>query len=724
MNETSKPAGFGTFVGVFVPCILMLFGVIIFLRLGWITGYAGLYQTWMIITLSALIALFTALSMSAIATNTELGKGGIYYILSRSLGLEAGAALGLPLFIKQSLSVAFCTVGFAESLHDLMPSWPLTTIGIVTLILFTGCACASLKGALKLQVGIFIALLASLVALFMGTELRQDLPAAYEPPPPTLGFWGIFAIFFPAMTGMESSVSLSGDLRNPSRSLPLGTILALLAAYAVYMVIPLFLVWHVPLEILQQDTFVMQKLAIVPSLIIVGIWAATLSSALGGLLGAPRTLQAIAEDGVVPAIFAKTYGPNKEPIIATLVTFAIALVSIYFGSVNKLAPMLTMICLICYGVLNFSAGLETLMGNPSWRPRFHVHWVISFAGALLCLVAMLMIDPGNSLLAFALVIGIYLLMKRRHFNTSWEDLRQGILLFISRFAVYRLAYSEGCSKSWRPHFLVFTKRPEEHSHSLVKFSQSISQSKSFLTMASFLSQPIQSEQEKRSLCLDIKRTLQEKNIDALVQLNHSTNVAEGMKQIIEHYGFGPLVPNTIVFGGVQENSSDFASVLQLAYQKHYNLVILNDTNPASGDIHVWWDNASQQNGDFMLLLAYMLQRNPAWNKARICLNAIVPSELKRQSKMEEFRELGIKRRLPFLVQVYVSAKPEEELPEMIATLSKDAAIVFTGFRPPLPEEPMENYASYLKKIFQAADACPPTALVLSSDHTPLENIMQ
>lgn len=724
MKTTAQPAGFGTFVGVFVPCILMLFGVIIFLRMGWITGYAGLYQTWMIITLSALITLLTALSMAAIATNTELGKGGLYYILSRSLGLEAGAALGLPLFIKQSLSVAFCTVGFAESLHDLMPAWPMPTIGIVTLILFTGCACFSLNGALKLQVGIFIALLASIVALFTGGEVRHDLPAAYEPPPAMLSFWGIFAIFFPAMTGMESSVSLSGDLRNPSRSLPLGTIAALLTAYAVYMFIPPFLVWHVPLEVLQQDTLVMQKMALFPSLIIIGIWAATLSSALGGLLGAPRTLHAIAEDGVVPAMFAKTYGPNKEPIVATLVTFVIALVSIYFGSVNKLAPMLTMICLICYGVLNFSAGLETLMGNPSWRPRFRVHWTISFTGALLCLIAMLMIDPGDSLLAFALVIGIYLLMKRRHMQTSWEDLRQGILLFISRFAVYRLAYSEGCSKSWRPHFLVFTKRPEEHSHSLVKFSQSISQSKSFLTMASFLAEPISSEIDKRSLSLDIKRALQEKNIDALVQLNHSTNISEGMKQVIEHYGIGPLVPNTIVFGGVQENSTEFASVLQSAYQKQYNLVILNDTNPASGDIHVWWDSERQQNGDFMLLLAYMLQCNPAWNKAKICLNAIVPSELQRQSKMEEFRQLGIKRRLPFHVQVYVSAHPEQELPAMIATLSKEAAIVFTGFRPPLADEPMDNYARYLKTIFQAADAFPPTALVLSSDHTPLEHIMQ
>lgn len=721
-------SGFGTFIGVFVPCILMLFGVIVFLRLGWITGHAGLPMTLTIVSLGALIALLTALSMAAIATNIDLGKGGMYYILSRSLGIEAGVAIGLPLFFKQSLSVAFCTVGFAESLHDLMPTWPISTIGIVTLIVLTLFAGFSLKGTLKLQVAIFIALVVSLISLFMGSELRPADPQTFEPlAAPNLGFWAIFALFFPAMTGMESSLSLSGDLRNPSKSLPLGTIAALVTSWVVYLLIPIFLVWHVPEERLKHDTLVVQDLARIPSLIILGIWAATLSSAIGGLLGAPRTLQAIADDGVAPKFFSRVYGPTKEPLIATVATFIIAAVSIYFGSVNKIAPLLTMICLISYAVLNVSAGFETFMGNPSWRPRFHVHWAFSFLGAFLALLAMLMINSAHAVIAFGLVLFIYFMAKRRQISVSWDDITQAIWLFISRCAIYRLAYSEGSSKSWRPHFLVFTKNPAEHTHSLVKFSQAISQSKSFLTMASFLPNPIDCEQEKQKLGRHISAQLREKNIDALVQLCHAECVTLGMKQIIEYYGFGPLVPNTILFGGVHENTIDFARVIQTAYEKHCNIVILNDRkngSPNFGDIHIWWDNNRQQNGDFMLVLAYMLQRNPLWKKARICLNGIVESELKKEAMLVAYRHLSVQRRLPLDERVIVSAKPDEEFYDLASTFSKDAGLLFIGLRPFFPDEPLESYAHYLKKVFEGADNLPPTAFVLSSDHTPFEKILK
>lgn len=715
--------GFGTFVGVFVPCILMLFGVIIFLRLGWITGQVGLAMTLFIITLGAAIALLTALSMAAIATNIELGKGGVYYILSRSLGLEVGSAIGLPLFFKQSLSVAFCVVGFAESVHDLVPAWPISTIGMITLVLFTACACASLSGALKLQVAIFIALAASLVALFTGDQLRPTDPTTYLPVSTgTLGFWSVFALFFPAMTGMESSVSLSGDLRNPSRSLPLGTIGALIVAYLIYMAIPVFLVQHVPMERLANDPLVMQDLASVPALIIVGIWAATLSSALGGLLGAPRTLQAIADDGVVPSVFGITFGRKKEPIVATLTTFVIAFISIYFGSVNKLAPLLSMICLICYCVLNLSAGFETLMANPSWRPRFRVHWSVSFMGALLCLLAMLMIDAGDALLAMALVAAIFLLTKRRNLKASWEDISQGLLLFMARFAVYRLAFNPGASKSWRPHFLVFTKKPEEHSHNLVKFSQAISQSKSFLTMASFSAVPFASEKEKKQFSHSILQRLQQKKIHAMVQFNHADNITSGMQQMIENYGLGSLVPDTLLFGGIYENPTDFARVISKAFRKHRNIVILNETKhdrQETGDIHVWWDSR-QANSDFMLVMAYMLQSNPVWQKATICLNGIVASELHRQTLLTQFQSLSIAQRLPFKAQVLVSQV--DEFFELVASFSKEAGMIFLGLH--APADSAEEYGVYLQKITQQAEKLPPTALVLGTEFVPLDTILK
>lgn len=724
-----KKTGFGTFLGVFIPTILMVFGVIIFLRLGWITGQGGLSTTLLIISLGAFIALLTTFSLSAIATNTEVGKGGVYYILSRALGIEVGCAVGLPLYFKQTLSIAFCCVGFAESLHDLIPSWSIANIGMVSLAILTALAFFSLKGALKVQVVIFIMIIASLASLFSGGEVRPiDFETFVPTPPVSLGFWALFAIFFPAMTGVESSVSLSGDLKNPSKSLPLGTISALLVAYAIYMMIPIFLTYSTSLERLASDPTIIQNISRIPALIIVGIWGATISSALGGLLGAPRTLQALADDGVVPQIFGKTSGKSDSPKIATLFTFAIALAGVYFGSINIIAPVLTMICLICYGVLNLSAGLEALMANPSWRPRFNIHWSIPILGALLCFSTMFMIDAGVAIVSLTFVFAIYLVAKRRQMDSSWEDLRLGILMFFSRFAVYRLAYAEDISKSWRPHFLVFTGKPDEHSNNLVRFSQAISQSKGFLTMASFFSTQKYGEEEKRKLSREMAEGLKKHRIQALVEINYAEEVTVGMRRMIEHYGIGPLVPNTIVLGGFSrdEEALEFALVIKTAYLRECNVVMINDKplpqNQAvlSGeDIHVWWEDDSQDNNEFMLVLAHMLQRNPSWRKSKICLKAVVPNELLKQQKLKYFQQLAIEKRLPLEIKVLVS-KPEEIL-SLVKFFSKDAGIVFLSLR--APGDSMECYSAYLKSMPHSTSDFPPTALVLSAANTPSGNIL-
>lgn len=737
-NEATKtvtPAQYGTFIGVFIPTILMLFGVIIFLRLGWIVGHVGLATSLIIITFATLISLITTLSISSISTNIKVGKGGVYYMLSRSLGIEAGFAVGFPLYLKQSLSIAFCVIGFAESLHDLFPGWSITCIGIGTLISLALLAYYSLDGAMKVQVTIFIILIASLISLFTGSGegvQANALPGETFVPemPRILSFWTVFAIFFPAMTGVESSVSLSGNLKNPSRSLFIGTISALLAAYAVYMCIPIFLVREVSLESLVSDPLIMQNIAKVSALIPLGIWGATISSALGGLLAAPRTLQALSEDGLVPKIFGKTFGKADEPRIATLATFIIALAGVYYGSVNIIAPMLTMICLICYGVLNFSAGIETLMANPSWRPRFQVHWSISIFGALLCLLTMLMIDPGTAIIALTFVTFIYLMAQRRQLNSSWDDIRYGIWMFFSRLAIYRLANAEGISKSWRPHFLVFTKKAEGPSNNVIRFSQAISQSKGFLTVASFLSDPFKDEAEKSQIIKSITRSLLEQNIQALTQIVYAEKVTTGMHHMIDHYGLGPLVPNTIVFGGINEDELlDFTNVILKAHQRLCNVVILSGnkakmaiSSESKGAIHIWWDSANKKNSHLMLVLSYMFQRDIG-KKAKIYVKEVVANEERRQQELAKFHSISLNKRLPIESEVLVSGSPQKESFDLLKSYSKNADLIFLSLRLPRQEEPVEEYAAYLKSLRTLLDELP-IALVLSSEASPLEDILK
>jgi potassium/chloride transporter 4/5/6 len=735
VSEEANSQKYGTFLGVYVPCMLMLFGVIIFLRLGWIVGLAGLPTTLIIISFASLIALITVLSMSSIATNIEVKTGGIYYILSRSLGVEVGSAVGLPLFFRQSLTIAFCVIGFAESIKDLIPSLNITLIGSVTLAGLSILAYKSLSGAMKVQMFIFVAIIASLISLFTGTEVAPMHPDSYVPAAPlqSLGFWAIFAIFFPAMTGVESSVSLSGDLKNSSKSLPLGTITAILSGFFIYTSIAIYLSYMVPADRLVEDPMIMQDLASVPSLIIVGIWGATLSSALGGLLAAPRTLKAIADDGIAPKIFSKTSGPMEEPRIATLATCAIAFVGIFFGTINALAPLLTMISLICYGFLNLSAGIETLIANPSWRPRVRVHWAISITGAVLSLIAMLMIEPGYALLALFLVGAIFFALRKRQLKASWANIQQGIMLFLSRSLLYRLSYGTSAAKSWRPHFLVFTKYSEKNSTALLGFSESISQSKGFLTVASFVPPGIHSLEKQKELQKEMAARLQKQNIQSFVKINEAEKITDGMHQMMEYYGLGPLAPNTILLGGVkkEDESVDFVKVIQAAVTKQYNIVIMNDENEllkkdnGRKNIHLWWDDSNPDNSDLMLVLGYMLQRNPSSRSTRIFVKAIVADEMQKKDKLQQFLNLSIEKRLPLDVEVLVSPTDGIDRLDLIKEFSSDASIVLMSLTPPPKrDEPVDAYISYLHRMSEATEYLPSLVLVLNSEHTPLDEILQ
>ena len=208
----------------------------------------------------------------------------------------------------------------------------------------------------------------------------------------------------------------------------------------------------------------------------------------------------------------------------------------------------------------------------------------------------------------------------------------------------------------------------------------------------------------------MRESLKKKDVDAIIKLSHTPRVTDGMQQMLEHVGLGSLVPNTVVFGGVHENGVEFGKVIQLAYQMHYNIVIFNDSKTlesANGDIHIWWDHQYPRNGDLMLVLSYMLQKNRAWKKAKIHLQGITASELTKDATLAELHDLTVKRRLPLNLNVYVSPNFGEEFCQLVSNFSKEASIVFISLRPPRETESMEDYANYLNSMFQSADAFPP-----------------
>ena len=435
---------FGTFSGVFTPSILTILGVVMYLRLGWVTGEAGLGFALAIVVVSHLISLATGLSVASIATNRTVGAGGAYFMISRALGAPAGASIGIPLFFAQSLSVTFYIVGFAESVRTGalavigdpseggLPALVYTAthpaiIGTVTNVGLTAISIKSADLALKTQYVVMAAIVASLVVFFVGTSGEYPTTIEWSNPERSQSLAEIFAIFFPAVTGIMAGVSMSGDLKDPRKSIPQGTLAAIAVGFVVYMAFPVWLSVNYSNEELTTNNEAVFDLAIVPALIYVGVWGATLSSALGSILTAPRTLQALAKDGLAPRPFARGYGKGQEPVAGLILTFALSQAGIFLGSLDLIAPVLTMFFLATYGVTNLACGLQKWAASPSFRPRFRVAAPISLGGGLACFYVMSIIDlPAMVVSLLSVRRDLFGRAERRALGTTYGDARHGI----------------------------------------------------------------------------------------------------------------------------------------------------------------------------------------------------------------------------------------------------------------------------------------------------------
>lgn len=718
-------AGFGTFKGVYTPSLLTILGVIMYLRMGWVLGNAGLGETLLIVTISSSITFLTGLSISAIATNMKVGGGGAYYMISRSLGLEPGAAVGLPLFLAQALVISFYIAGFAESINNLLPILPAKLVGVVTLVGLTALAYFSADLALKAQFFILAVIAGSLVSFFAGGPPPEGFPPVAEVPE-LESFWVVFAVFFPAVTGIEAGIAMSGDLKNPSRSLPLGTIAAVLTGYAVYMAIPIFLSGIVPQEVLLTDTLVLRKVAWWGDAILLGVWGATLSSALSSLLGAPRTLQALARDGVVPRILGRGSGPLDEPRLATAAAFVIALIGVLAGDLNAIAPVLSMFFLTSYGVLNLAAGFEGLIGSPSWRPKFRTPWALSLLGAFGCFATMFMINPGATFVAAFLSGGVFYLMQKRQMRAHWGDLRYGLLMLLARYAVYRLDESRPDERTWRPNILVLSGSPTARFY-LIELADAITHGKGFLTVCTIVPENFSSHRIEATR-LAIRDYVRKRGVPALVEVQVADDVMVGARNLIRSHGVGPLVPNTIMLGETEnvENFTEFARLIRLVYETRCNLIIVREGRSApifgrGRRIDIWW-GLERQNAGLMLALGYMLTTSPEWRESQLCLKTIVrqaEDQVRAETRLNSFvRE----SRLEAEVEVIVSLR--EDVFRTISQASRASHLVFIGLRPPDPEESVEAYSQYYADLLKKTDDFPPTAIVMAAENIEFDRIFQ
>ena len=741
--------GFGTFKGVYTPSLLTILGVVMYLRFGWVLGNVGLGLTLVIVTMSTAITFVTGLSISSLATNMRVGGGGAYYMVSRSLGVELGAAMGLPLYFAQALGISFYIAGFSESLGGVLPTLDPRLIGVVTLVALGALAYRSADLALKSQYVILALILGSLVSFFLG-----DTP----PPPPAsaelvdhgrVGFWAVFAVFFPAVTGIEAGIAMSGDLKDPSKSLPRGTLGAIVSGYVVYLAIPVFLssVIH-DAAILRANPLIMRDVAAVGGLIMAGIWGATLSSAMGAMLGAPRTLQALARDGVLPAIIGRGYGESDDPRIATAISFVVALFGVLLGDLNLIAPVLSMFFLTSYGLLNSSAAFAELIGSPSWRPRFRTPWPVAVAGAAGCLGAMVMIDAGATIVAAVVTGGVYWGMAHRRLRARFGDMRYGILMLAAQQAVSQLAVRKPDERNWRPNILVLGGSPQSRWY-LVELAAALAQGRGFITVAAILPTGATNAARARRASRSIGDYLRKRNVDALVKVHRADSPLEGARELVAAYGFGPLVPNTILLGptGKKENLVAYSRLVLAAYRGQRNVIVVRqahgeasegaDAPPDEGAtitgettlatiaaivapkrlaatrIDVWWGGRTD-NASLMLALGWLLHSAPGWEAARLRINTVVSDIKDRDEAERRIDELIDAGRLRADREVHLHP-PGADVFVTIGAASVGASLVFLGMRAPNSDETAEQYATYYARLIENTEDLPATALVLAAE---------
>ncbi|KAL7634915.1 UNVERIFIED_CONTAM: hypothetical protein RMT77_015296 [Armadillidium vulgare] len=659
VGRKGKIVKFGWMEGVLMPCLLNIWGVMLFLRLSWVVGQAGVIYGILIVILANCITFITTLSMSAVATNGQIKGGGIYYMLSRSLGPEFGGSIGLMFTMANSIAAATYIIGFVNSVQDMCRDYfsvyeiipgagggtnDVRILGTITLGLLLVPAIVGMDWVNRVQKILLIILIGSqfnfIAGAFMGPQneveeaqgfiglsgsvLAENIKTDYRYyERKEQNFFSVFGVFFPAVTGIVAGANLSGDLKDPSSAIPKGTILAIGITFLTYIIYPIFVGAGVarhatgnveeylkykdlvsnPLENpvynvtncglyetgqsmckygTQNSVQVIELMSAWGPLIYVGCFAATLSSGIASLVGAPRVLQALAKDNLYPYIhvFAKGVGVNNDPIRGYGVVSVVSFICIMLGELNAVSSLLTNCFLASYSFINFSCFHATIAKSPGWRPSFKYYnsW-LCLVGGLLCVVVMFLIDSITALITFIIALFLYKYVAYRKPDVNWGSSTQAQTYISSLKNTLDLLSVEEHVKNYRPQILLLSGSPTTRP-TLVDFASIITKGNSLLCCANISKDPVKYK-ERRQI---IKRTytwLKKQKIKAFYTLLEAENIEEGSKTLVQSTGFGQLRPNILMVGYKTnwrscdpEELKQYFNTLHEALNMHFGVTIL------------------------------------------------------------------------------------------------------------------------------------------------------
>ncbi len=706
-----KRIQFGT-MPVFLTAISTILGAIMFLRFGYAVGNVGFFGAIAIIVIGHLITIPTAMAISEIATNQKVEGGGEYYIISRSFGLTIGASIGIALFLSQAISVAFYIIAFAEA-FDPMIAWLKDVHGIwiydkrlisipamvlLTLLMLT-------KGAdigMKALYVVVATLAVALVCFFVGGT-GYSLSLDHSPLSDTISnpdsFFYVFAICFPAFTGMTAGVGLSGDLKNPKRSIPLGTMTATVVGMVVYVFIAYKLAISASSEDLSNNQLIMQNISIWGPIIPIGLAAATISSALGSVMVAPRTLQALAGDRIFPNsrinyFLSRGKAGTNEPFNASMVTCLIAFVIVLLGDVNFVAGIISMFFMVTYGSICTISFLEHFAADPHYRPSFKSKWYLSLMGAVLCVWLMFKMNAGYAFLSLISMTLVYIFIS--YFKKESQGVARifkGVIFQLSRKMHVFLQKTdtdenENKAENWRPSIICISRYSFER-YDAFDLLRWMSRKYGFGTYIHLIEGYLSAESNEMALEVHSRLIKMNENtrsnvyVDTLVSPSYTSAIA----QTLQLPGVSGKDNNMIMFEFSKqtlEGLDDIVDNFSLIKAINYDVCVLAVSDKSFGhrsEMHIWVDPDNIESANLMILLGYIMLGHPDWKRGVIKIFAIFP-EQKIESEKQRLMDMILSGRLP------ISSNNIEVLPQkldidartIINEKSQEADLCLIGFR--------------------------------------------
>ena len=664
-KSSNGPKKFGTLQGVFIPTSLTILGVIMYLREGWVVGNAGLVGAILIILLASGITFLTSLSMSSITTNIRIKAGGAFSIISQSLGLEAGGAIGIPLYLAQAFAVAMYIFGFREGWIWIFPTHSALIVDLLTFAFVFGVAYISADFAFKLQYIIFAVIIGSLISIAMALinqpintdfQLFGSYPGAPESNFSGTNFWLVFAVYFPAVTGIMAGANMSGDLENPRVSIPNGTLSAMVMCTIVYVGLAILLALIASPEELTSNYNILIEKSFWPPIVLAGLLGATLSSAISSIVGAPRIMYALADNKILVQndLIAKI-DQKGEPKIALYITSILVLLALLLRDLNAIAPLLTMFFLITYAMINFVVLVEQGLSQVSFRPTFKVPIFVPLLGAAGCLFAMFIINATVSFISVGLVLGAYIILMQKKFTTVQGDARSGLFNAVAEWSakmVNRLP--EAKERSWQPNTIVPAHRISDVVRSY-KILFSLAQPKGSITIIGFAEKGEKTIMDMK--LEDVKRHFMDAGISCTQAVVEGQNFLTGMKSSMQAMKASFFTPNSIFLSLTDDKSDDeeyqrlIAGSQNLGYGAYLYVPYEKVGLGLEKTIDLWLDAPEIRSMDekkpnhfnLAILTAYLLQKN--W-KAILRINILMEQSDDFDHIKQQMIKLQILARLP------------------------------------------------------------------------------